>query len=152
MKFTALRTLPHGVEEIHAVLTDLAAAPEWIPALTSVAPLREGHPEDGYELRIREQLPAQFSFDTVTPLRVDYSVVVAEMSERGSFRLTPAADGTIVDHRFSHAGALLILMRGALETTADARLNRLEQRVEELRLQHDRTGLGGTGTRERGLS
>lgn len=151
MKYTALRTIPCTPEEIHSVLTDLAAGPGWIPTLTSVELLHEDRPEEGYELRIREQMPVRFKFDSVSPLRIDYSIIAAEMSERGTFRLTPTDSGTIVDHRFSHAGALLILMRHVFAHTADARLRRLERRVAELRLKHDRASLGRAGARQGSL-
>lgn len=122
-------TIAAPAADIHRVLTEALALPDWNPAITAITgPTR---PEAGveYAIRVRPGLTGTLKYTTITPDRIDIDWQVPGFSEQSSWTLEPTDASTRAHHEFSHTGPLAAALRSAYRGVAGLRLQRLAERI-----------------------
>lgn len=118
--------------EIVDVLTDVGALPSWNPAFGAIEGSGPAAVGLQYRARVRDLVPASIRFTAISAAEVRYELRAPGAQERGVWYLrTGSLPGheTIVVHEFTHAGAILAIMRRAFRPVASWRLSRLRQKV-----------------------
>lgn len=112
------------------VLVDVAALPDWNPAIThltgrGVAVV--GHP---YPVRVRGLLGGHLVYDRVETGLVRMSIDVPGLAENGHWALEEEDGATTVRHGYTQTGPLARLLEPATREVARWRLERLRARAE----------------------
>lgn len=114
------------IAQIHAVLTDTDALPNWNPALHAV----EGHGTAitgrKYPVIARGGLRGHLSYNRVEATRVEMQLSVPGLQEDNYWSLTHNGAHTRVEHGFTHRGTLARLLGPAYRGVTELRLDRLE--------------------------
>lgn len=117
--------------DVRRLLLDPLALPSWNPAFHSVDGPPQPSPGVRYVIRVRPGLTGSLEYTRIGGDRIDIAWRVPGFQEMGSWTIEPTGAGTLVHHRFEHAGALASALRAAYRGVAALRLERLARAIDQ---------------------
>ncbi|HEY2673601.1 MAG TPA: SRPBCC domain-containing protein [Rugosimonospora sp.] len=121
--------LPAPPDQVHAILVDPLALPQWNEAFLSISGPPRPVPGLRYRLTVRPGLPGHWEYTAIQPDRVEAVWGMPGFHEQATWTLRPQDGGTLVTHDFQHTGWLASVLSNAYRGVEDLRLRRLERRL-----------------------
>jgi hypothetical protein len=122
--------VPATAVDVHRILLDPRALPDWNPAFNAVVGPPTPQPGVSYAIRVRPGLTGTLEYTTITPHLVEITWQVPGFREIGSWTVEQQGASTVVSHEFRHSGPLASALRRNYRGVAALRLQRLAQRLE----------------------
>ena len=126
----AMLPVPATAVDVHRILLDPRALPDWNPAFNAVVGPPTPQPGVSYAIRVRPGLTGTLEYTTITPHLVEITWQVPGFRETGSWTVEQQGASTVVSHEFRHSGPLASALRRNYRGVAALRLQRLAQRLE----------------------
>ncbi|WFE28847.1 hypothetical protein O7623_06565 [Solwaraspora sp. WMMD791] len=125
---TASRLIGAAVDQVRGVLLEPLALADWNPAILSITGPTQAQIATRYPIVAKGGLRGTFHYSAIDDLRILTTIKVTGLEEQGWWNLEPRGDTTLVEHGFSHRGALALLLSSAFQGVAELRLDRLSTR------------------------
>jgi hypothetical protein len=125
---TAARLVPAPLHRVRRVLLEPLGLPEWNPAIVSLTGPAQAQTGTRYPIVAKGGLRGFWTYPAIGEHRILTQFKVNGLEESGWWTLEPRGDDTMVEHGFSHRGALALLLSAAFRGVADLRLDRLAER------------------------
>jgi hypothetical protein len=140
---TAARLITAPLHQVRRVLLQPLALPDWNPAILSLTGPAQAQIGTRYPIVAKGGLRGFWTYVAIDEHRIRTQFKVNGLEEQGWWTLEPRGENTMVEHGFSHRGALALLLSVGFRGVADLRLNRLAERSAASAASGDPTGPEG---------
>ena len=122
-------TMTASAAEIRRILLTPLELADWNPAFTSIVGPATPQVGTPYPIRVRPGFNGTLTYAAITPDRIDIDWQIPGLREKGTWTLTTADAGTVVQHGVTQSGPLSVALRNAFRGVTDLRLQRLAERA-----------------------